>query len=353
MMPVVTDRLATMNQYSLTDAVSCEVTKSESGEYALKLLYPVGGIHSDMLILYNRIECITSRADTYTQPFIITKIEQSINGMFTVTAQHQTYMLSWYPVRAFAKASRTPQEAVDALFANAVRNPSTDSLLITAEESTKKEEFGFTRPTTMREAVYGSGGLLDVYGGYVLADKNKLSWVSELTGSGMPRRIIQYGVNLQKFRRSFDISDMYSHIYAYWGSGDELVQTPGLAPIRVDADFTSATTIDLTGEFDAAPTVEQLTEKARSIAAQRDLFNPEVSLDIAFVPLQLTDEYKHTTWLEEVDLFDKIQVEVPMYGTPTSARVTKTQFDVLNENYKKITVGNLSRSLDRTIARLI
>ena len=54
-----------------------------------------------------------------------------------------------------------------------------------------------------------------------------------------------------------------------------------------------------------------------------------------------------------LDLFDTVTVDVPMYGSSTTARVTRTQFNVLEENYKKISVGNLLRRLDRTIAQLI
>lgn len=352
LIPTVSDRIKTMTEYSLMDVISCEVTKSESGEYTLKMTYPINGASADMLLLYNRINCITSRADTLTQPFVITKIEQNINGILTVTANHQTYLLSWYPVRAFEKASRTPSEAVSSLGNHAVRSPATDFLFVAAEESAEKKDFGFDRPTTMREAFYGSGGLLDVYGGCIIASGRTLKWTQEQTVV-IPKGVIRYGVNLQKFRRSFDASDTYSHAYVYWKNGDEMVQASELVQLTSETDFTAATTIDLSNEFSTAPTAAQLTAKAQELAVQRKLTSPEISLDISFVPLRLTDEYKHMTWLEEVDLFDIVTVEVPMYGASTTARITKTQFDVLSENYKKISVGNLSRSLDRTIARLI
>lgn len=158
---------------------------------------------------------------------------------------------------------------------------------------------------------------------------------------------------ITKWKRVFDVSDAYTHAYVYWKNGDELVEAPGLVQLGGRSDFVAATVIDLSGEFETAPTAAQLTARAQELAAQRELTTPEVILDISFVPLRLTDEYKDMTWLEEVDLYDIVTVEVPMFGAQTNARVVKTQFDVLSENYKKISVGNLQRSLDRTIARLI
>ncbi len=351
MIPFVTDRVATNLRYTLSDALSCEASKSESGEYVLKMSYPVGGAYSDMLVLYNCIGSIASRVDALPQTFVISKIEQNIDGVLSITANHLTYGLAGYPIKAFGKASRTPQEAVAALSENAVRRPGTDSLYCLAEESTGAQEFGFDRPTTMREAFFGSGGLLDVYGGCIIADGRTLMW-KKLDSVGSDKGTIRYGVNLQKYKRAFDVTDTYSHAYVYWKNGDELVQVSGLVQIGASETFTAATILDLSDEFETAPTTAQLTTKAQTLAAQRELTSPEVSLDISFVPLRLADEYKDMVWLEEVDLFDTVTVEVPMFGR-TTARVTKTQFDVLSENYKRISVGNLSRSLDRTIARLI
>ena len=352
MIPYISTNVTNAALYSLSDVISCEVAKSEAGECTLKMSYPVGGAYADMLVLYNHIRCISSRVDTVPLIFVISKIEQNINGVLSITANHITYELAGYPVKAFDKASRTPQEAAAALHANAVRDPAGDGLSVTADESTDAKEFGFDRPTTMREAVFGSGGLLDVYGGYAIVASRFIKWYSKDSVGGN-KGYIRYGVNLIKWKRIFDVSDTYTHAYVYWKNGDELVQASGLVQLGGTSDFIAATVLDLSDEFESAPTTAQLTAKAQELAAQRELTTPEVSLDISFVPLRLTDEYKDMTWLEEVDLYDIVTVEVPMFGTHTRARVVKTQFDVLSESYKRISIGNLQRSLDRTIARLI
>ena len=108
MIPYISTNVANAPVYSLSDSISCEVTKSESGECTLKLSYPVDGAHVDMLVLYNHIRCISSRVDAVPLIFVISKIEQNINGVLSITANHITYELAGYPVKAFDKAVTLP-----------------------------------------------------------------------------------------------------------------------------------------------------------------------------------------------------------------------------------------------------
>lgn len=350
--PTIVKEGASLVRYSLDDAISCVVAKSESGEYYLQMEYPANGVFSEEIALRNQINAITSRANAESEPFLISKIEQNINGIISVTANHVTYDLSKYPVRSFEKSSMTPEEAVMALFANSVRDPNVDSLYVSAAASTVKKEFGFNSPTTFRDALYGHEGLLSVFGGVLISSGRSVKWYNK-ESLGTNKGTIRYGVNLSKFKRIFDVSDTYSHAYVYWKDGESFVQCPQLVQIGSEQEFVGATVLDLSSEFDEEPTVEQLQTRAQDIAFNRELANTEVNLNISFVPLRLTDEYKGMTWLEEIDLFDKVTVEVPMYGSKTYARVTKTQFDVLSESYKNITVGTPGRSLENTIAHLI
>lgn len=365
MIPFVSDNASTVALNSLGDATKCIVEKSESGKYILQLETTYDGEHADMLIAGNYIFARSSRADPVLERFKISKISQNIDGVISVEANHKTYDLGRYPVRAFAKASRTPAEAVAALYANAVRDPGPESLFLTAADTDSAKEFGFDRPVSFREAVYGTGGLIDVYGGCIKSSVHTMSW-HKTDFIGTEKGTIRYGVNLLKYKRSVDISDTYSHAYVFWsgmvdilddngekaGSEEKLVEVPGLVQLTSSKSFTGATIIDLSDEFEAEPTTDQLAEKAQTLAVQRALQSPEIALDISFVPLRLTDEYKDLTFLEEVDLFDTVSVDVPMYGA-TKARVTRTKFNVLTENYDQITLGNARNGVLKLIARLI
>lgn len=351
MIPVIySDDTVTLYQYALCDAINCTVTKSESGEYYMSLSYPVCGVHADKLVLGALVGGITSRVDTTPQFFRVAQITQDIKGIVSVTANHYTYALSGYPVRAFSASARTPAEAVAALHSNVVRDIAAGSLYVTADASTTQKEFGLAHPASFREAIFGSKGLLDVYGGVIVADNRSLTWKAK-DDVGAYKGVIRYGVNLQKYSRRCDVGDMYSHAYVYWENRGTTVDVP-LAQLGNSADFVAATILDLSSEFESKPTTAQLTAKAKELAAQRELTTPEISMDISFVPLRLTDEYKSMVWLEDVDLYDTVDVQVPMFGT-TRARITKTQFDVISEAYTRVYIGTLPRNIGTTIARLI
>lgn len=337
---------------SLVDAISCTVSKSESGEFVLKMQYPISGAFAEKITLNNQINAITNRADSAAQPFLIAKIEQNISGVLSITANHRAYELSKYPVRAFEEEERTPAEAVAALYENGLKSLASGGLYVKAEESSEKQLFGLSKATTWREALFGKGGLLDVYGGVLVSNGRIVTWKPK-SAVGEQKGIVRYGVNLSKFARVYDISDTYSHAYVFWKSGSDFVDSSELVQLGDDESFTGATVLDLSRYFDDEPTIEQLEEKAIEIAEKDSLTKTEVSLDISFVPLRLTDEYRNMTWLEEVDLYDKITVEVPMFGARSTATITATNFDVISENYKSISVGTPRRNLNTTLARLI
>lgn len=351
MIPTITEnRSAPLKVERLSDAISCEVTKSNSGEFSLVLQYPADGVWAERLTLLNQINAITSRADRKAQPFFISKIDQNISGLITVTAYHKTYSLANYPVKAFDAEMRTPQEAIDAMIQNSPIP--LDGLYVSAENWAERKMFGLKYATNWRDTLFGYDGLLDVYGGVLVVDGGHVAWHND-GGIGFERGTVKYGLNLSNFNRTYDISDTYSHAYVYWSKDETMVECPDLVCLGQSEEFLAATILDLSDYFETAPSVAQMEEKAKEVARLSGLTDIETSMDIAFVPLRLTEEYKEMSWLEEVDLFDFVNVDVPMFGKTTQARITKTEFDVLNENYKSIIVGTQRYTIDTTLARLI
>lgn len=336
-----------------TDAISCVVTKNKGGDYLLEMEYPIDGEYADKLVCGNYVGARSSRADPNEQRFAIKQVEKDIEGTIRVVAYHKTYDLASYPVKPFPATSCTPAQAVAKIYQYALRDPSVDALYLKAESSGEAKSFGFDTPVTIREAVYGDGGMIATYGGMIKADINTAMWYSDAE-AGSYKGTIRYGVNLISCVRSFDVTDTYSHAYVYWESGETRVVVPGLLKLGSSDTFSAATIMDLSDQFDedVVPTVEQLRSKAAEIADLRQLTSPILALEIEFVPLRLTDEYRDMTWLEEVDLYDTVKVEAPAFGT-TEAMITETQFNVLSENYESVTVGNTNRTIGRTLAALL
>lgn len=342
---------AVIYRHVLTDAISCTVIKDESGKCELTLKYPVLGAHFDKLILHNTIYAPTSRIDKSNQSFEIIKILQNIDGIVEIKANHIAYALGGYPIRAFSESARTPGDAISAIINNCIRKPGTDAFEVFAADIGDSLPFGISRPTTFRQALYGRGGVLATYGGALVADNRIIRWCRR-ESVGEDKGVIRYGINLRKFKRSYDVSDTYTHAYVYWDKAGTHIEPQNLVQLGDNSSFRAATIMDLSKEFDEQPTPAQLEAKAKSLAAKDVILDPEISLDISFVPLRQTDEYKDLKWLEDVDLYDTVKVEIPMYGSST-ARISGLTFDVLAETYTKVTVGDPVQSIDKTIAKLL
>ena len=76
---------------------------------------------------------------------------------------------------------------------------------------------------------------------------------------------------------------------------------------------------------------------------------PKVSIDVSFVNLADTEEYKDLIPLQQVNLCDVIPVQFESLGIDTTAKIVKTEYDVLGERYNKITVGSLRSNLATAI----
>ena len=78
---------------SLRDCISCKVTEERNGSYELTMEYAAEGLHASEI----QPNCIIKAKPNYTddpQLFRIYKVGKTINGRFTVNAQHISYDLS-------------------------------------------------------------------------------------------------------------------------------------------------------------------------------------------------------------------------------------------------------------------
>ena len=74
---------------------------------------------------------------------------------------------------------------------------------------------------------------------------------------------------------------------------------------------------------------------------------PETNLEVSFIDLAGTEEYKDIMPLEQVHLCDIVHVEYPDYGISVALKVVKTEFDVVGERYNKVTLGNSRTDLSK------
>ena len=87
------------------------------------------------------------------------------------------------------------------------------------------------------------------------------------------------------------------------------------------------------------PTSEQLRAAAKDYLNQNG--KPEVSIDVSFIDLSKSENYRDVAELQTVRLCDTVNVYFEKLGISTKAEVVKTSFDTLKNRYESVTLGTI------------
>ena len=323
----------------LSDAASCTVKETRNGAFELTLKYPIEGIHYAEIQQRSIILAKPNPVDL-AQPFRVYRISKPINGLVTVYAYHISYDLTGIPVSPYSAASI--QAALAGFSTNAVAtNPFTFW-----SDMTSSGDFTVKSPASVRSLL---PTVLEVYGGEYKYDKYTVRLYQQ---RGVNRSVtIRYGKNLTDLKQDENCSNVYTGVYAYYSGGNGIVETrPKITPAPGTYDYTRILPLDLTSEFKEAPTAEALKAAAEQYMSDHNIGVPEVSLNVSFVQLEQTQEYKDLALLERVELCDTVTVIFERLGVNATAQVTSTVYNVLIDAYDSVTIGNVRKNVAMTIA---
>lgn len=323
----------------LSDAASCTVKETRNGAFELTLKYPVEGIHYAEIQQRSIILAKPNPVDL-AQPFRVYRISKPINGLVTVYAYHISYDLTGIPVSPYSAAS--VQAALAGFSTNAVAaNPFTFW-----SDMTSSGDFTVKSPASVRSLL---STMLEVYGGEYKYDKYTVRLYQQ---RGVNRGVtIRYGKNLTDLKQDENCSNVYTGVYAYYSDGNGIVETsPKVTPAPGTYDYTRVLPLDLKAEFKDTPTAEALKAAAEQYMSDHNIGVPEVSLNVSFVQLEQTQEYKDLALLERVELCDTVTVIFERLGVNATAQVTSTVYNVLIDAYDSVTIGNVRKNVAMTIA---
>ena len=329
---------------SLTDCISCTVTEERNGEYTLSITYPTDGIHYEEIRNSCLIAAIPSDGAT-KQYFRIYKIKKKLNGNIEINAEHISYQLSHIPTMPFT-ASTAP-EALVKLKANAAENcPFTFST-----DKTTVSTYNQTAPASIRSRLGGTeGSILDVYGGeYEWNNYTVNLWASRGIDRGVTLR---YGKNIIDISQEDNIASTITGVCPFYQGETSIVTLPEKvieSSYAANYPYPRTVVLDLSSEFETEPTEAQLRAKALAYINNNNIGIPKISIDVNFVALWQTEEYKDIAPLERVKLCDTVTIQFEKLGINAKAKVIATEYDVLNERYNKITIGDAKSTLAETI----
>ena len=107
---------------------------------------------------------------------------------------------------------------------------------------------------------------------------------------------------------------------------------------------------DFTQVFDGPPSQEQLRAYTNQYISENNIGIPAVSLDVKFINLFETPEYKDVAALQTVNLCDTVTVVFDKLGVSAKSKVIKTTYDVLRERYEEVEIGEPKATLSSAIS---
>ena len=312
---------------SLADAVSCVVTEERNSAFELEMVYPITGKHySD---IQNR-SIIFAKPNPFDQPqpFRVYRISKPLNGLVTVYAWHISYDLNGIPVRPFH--TYTIDATLSALTTNAaITNNFTFS---TDKPDSMAGEVWTDAPYSARAILGGiEGSVLQTYRGEFKFDRFN---VALLTNRGANNGVtLRYGKNIVAMTQDEDYSGLYTGVAPFWKGEDTAVYLPETIVFAQGSfGFERILSLDLSGEFDSEPTLDQLRTRAAQYISDNAISTPKDSLDI---------DYAMDAAIGSVRLCDTVSCVYMALGVQATAKVVKTVYDALLERYKSITLGSI------------
>lgn len=313
---------------TLSDCVSCVVEQERNGKYELVMEYPISGLHAQELA-QRRVLKVKPNFTDNPQLFRIDRIGAVMKGNFTVYAKHISYDLSGFEI-----TSGTANNAASACLLLQSAAPGYN---IT---TTKEVAANFTidRPSSVRSWFAGKkGSFLDVYGTSEIKYDN--FDVNFMLHAGQDRGVtIRYGKNLLELSQEGASSNLYTHVLCYYKNGDEPAIVGDKVSTGLTLDVPKTYILDVTSEYETAPSVEQLTARATRFKNENNLTVPSNNITLDFVQ---SGELK-----DRVDLCDTVSIYYPALGvTRSNAKCIRTKWDCIREKYIETEFGDVLQDL--------
>ena len=337
----------------LSEATKCLVTEERNGQYELEMQYPVTGRHYKEIVEERIIAAKHDDTDD-VQPFRIYKITRPMNGIVTISARHISYQLSKVAVMPFA--ADTCAEALAGMISHSVG----DCPFTIWTDRLVEANFHVDVPSSFRSLLGGvSGSILDIYG------PGEYEWdiftVKFHSHRGSDQNVyIRYGKNMMDVKKTTDTSNIWTSILPYWAGTDEAEQAILVTlPEQViysdyvdDYVYRMVVPVDFSSAFQEQPTEEQLRSRAQAYVRANAADGIPASIDVSFVALWQTEEYKNWAPLQKLKLCDTVTVYHKGLGIENKAKIVSVTYDVILERYEKMTIGEVKTNLGDSIRQI-
>ena len=339
MYPILYDSitLGTVPQHNglgvLSDCISCSCEHVRNDIYELTFEYPMSGIHAQDLSYMRFVKAKPNPTDD-PQLFFIARIGKVMNGKFTVYCKHISYLLSGFDI-----VSGTANNAAAAC--TLLQNASTGFTITT--DKVVNASFKINTPASVKSYFVGrKGSFLDVFGKADIKYDNFR--VQFLTNAGADRGVtIRYGKNLLELTQEIDSSNLYTHVRCFYQNGEDAAVVGNKVATGITLPSNKCLVVDVSSEYQEAPSVAQLTTRAQKYINDNNLTTPTNNIKLDFV--------QSGELANRVDLCDTVSVYYEALGiTRTNVKCIRVKYDVIKEKYIETEFGDAQTSAVDTIA---
>lgn len=304
----------------LDECFMAEINQELNGDYSLEIEYPAISKKATYLEELNII-----KADG--QLFRIYKVERTQEKISKVKvwARHIFYDLAFYFIESSKILNANMKEALEGTIP-----PELQGLFLfkALEEN--------IAPFSIKEinAVDAIFRLIEVYGGELLRDNFNIEIKDSIgANNGV---IIKYGKNIKGMKVIEDTSELATKIYAV-GANNLLLPE---RYIEVEGERAKLLPYPITKkvEFKECKDVESLRSRVEEFA--KKAANPKIFINIDFMELSKTEEYKNYSYLTKVAIGDFVKVRNEKIAVTTDLRVIKKKTDLINPINTKIELGD-------------
>lgn len=339
---------STLGIGAIPEALSCIVDEVRNQSNVLTLEAPLDAISRTELVEGNLILADTNER-LRRQPYEIVHTEESLaDGRIIVSAQHVAYRLRYSVVK---QISATTVAAVFTAFKTAASMIEENDFSFETDIATSHSvEYEYK---SVWDILHGTeGSLIDTFGGFIEMDGFKIKLLQRRgQDNGV---VVPYGKNLVTIERSIDSGDLVNGIFPIYSSGGEIVVTGNGVQYSTNASrysYKRTEVVDYAERFgDTVPTAAQLDSAAAAEVANQGL--PQATIAGEFIPLRSTLDYKDFGALESVAMDDLIRFYVPRMGIDISTRVVATHWNVLQDRYNSVEVGDVRQTIRQAIAAI-
>lgn len=331
-----------------------------NGEYLLELTTDTTDFTNGYISTQNIIGARPNPFDS-EQFFVIYKTERLINGKINVYAEHIRSLCNQYVTQPTGTYTEGNEQTINTTPRGAWRE--IISYLPLGEEmpfnfssdiTTLADYYlGLSKAETIGNILGGAeGSFLDTWHGEYYYNNFDIHY-NKRRGRSQDYEL-RYGKNISEATQTEDTSNIYTHILPYGSvqdvsTGDTLIFTGPVVPIRVteskfrktflwDCSEKSRNLKVYSRHTDTVEAGRGFSEAGEKMAQYALSFAQKQNLGSTLVSINVTHR-SELNEMKKIALGDTVKVILNNYGTVTTAKITEAEYDVLNERWNSLQVG--------------